>query len=398
MMPQWAGSCWYELRYLDPTNEDRVRRPGGRAVLDGAADGRRAIRAASTCTSAASSTPCCTCCTPASGTRCCTTSATCRRRSRSTGCSTRATSWPRRTRTSAASTSRRPTVDERDGEFFYDGEPVTRECGKMGKSLKNAVTPDDIYDELRRRHAAPLRDVHGPARRSRGPWETARRRRHVPVPAAAVAQRGRRGDRRAARRRRRPPTTRPAALLHRTIAAVRDDMEALRFNTAIAKLIELNNHLTAVARRRARPARGRRAAGADARPARPAHRRGAVGAARPRPTRWPTSRSPPPTRRCWSTTTVEFPVQVNGKVRAQVTVAADADAAPSKRCPRATRSPSVVNAPSAGSSPCPAARQLRAWAHGERGEPTATVVIPRGYSSVGRALPWHGRGQGFDSP
>ncbi len=19
-MPQWAGSCWYELRYLDPTN------------------------------------------------------------------------------------------------------------------------------------------------------------------------------------------------------------------------------------------------------------------------------------------------------------------------------------------------------------------------------------------
>ena len=21
VMPQWAGSCWYELRYLDPTNE-----------------------------------------------------------------------------------------------------------------------------------------------------------------------------------------------------------------------------------------------------------------------------------------------------------------------------------------------------------------------------------------
>ena len=21
-MPQWAGSCWYELRYLDPTNEN----------------------------------------------------------------------------------------------------------------------------------------------------------------------------------------------------------------------------------------------------------------------------------------------------------------------------------------------------------------------------------------
>jgi leucyl-tRNA synthetase len=32
--------------------------------------------------------------------------------------------------------------------------------------------------------------------------------------------------------------------LHRTIAGVRDDYEHLRFNTAIAKLIELNNVLT----------------------------------------------------------------------------------------------------------------------------------------------------------
>src|SRR5262245_50429075 len=26
-MPQWAGSCWYYLRYLDPTNENRVVEP-----------------------------------------------------------------------------------------------------------------------------------------------------------------------------------------------------------------------------------------------------------------------------------------------------------------------------------------------------------------------------------
>src|SRR5258705_3075907 len=26
-MPQWAGSCWYYLRYLDPTNEDRLVDP-----------------------------------------------------------------------------------------------------------------------------------------------------------------------------------------------------------------------------------------------------------------------------------------------------------------------------------------------------------------------------------
>ena len=62
---------------------------------------------------------------------------------------------------------------------------------------------------------------------------------------------------------------------------------ALRFNTAIAKLIELNNHLTQVVRDGGVAARGGRAAGADAGAARPAHRRGAVGAARPRPSRWP---------------------------------------------------------------------------------------------------------------
>ena len=64
--------------------------------------------AASTCTSAASSTPCCTCCTPASGTRSSSTSATCRRPNRSIGSSTRATSRRRRSKTPAASTSRRP--------------------------------------------------------------------------------------------------------------------------------------------------------------------------------------------------------------------------------------------------------------------------------------------------
>ena len=35
-------------------------------------------------------------------------------------------------------------------------------------------------------------------------------------------------------------------ILHRTIAAVRDDMDELKFNTAIARLTELNNRLTQV--------------------------------------------------------------------------------------------------------------------------------------------------------
>ena len=39
------------------------------------------------------------------------------------------------------------TVEERDGKYFYNGEQVSRLLGKMGKSLKNAVTPDEICAE-----------------------------------------------------------------------------------------------------------------------------------------------------------------------------------------------------------------------------------------------------------
>ena len=74
-MPQWAGSCWYELRYLDPHQREGAGRPGERARTGWVRSGP-ATAAASTCTSAASSTPCCTCCTRGSGTRCCTTWAT----------------------------------------------------------------------------------------------------------------------------------------------------------------------------------------------------------------------------------------------------------------------------------------------------------------------------------
>src|SRR5581483_8018755 len=42
----------------------------------------------------------------------------------------------------------------------------------------------------------------------------------------------------------RPPDAETRRLLHRTIAAVRADMAALKFNTAIARLFELNNQLT----------------------------------------------------------------------------------------------------------------------------------------------------------
>ena len=31
-MPQWAGSCWYHLRYLDPTNSEHLVAPEKEAI------------------------------------------------------------------------------------------------------------------------------------------------------------------------------------------------------------------------------------------------------------------------------------------------------------------------------------------------------------------------------
>ena len=42
-----------------------------------------------------------------------------------------------------------------------------------------------------------------------------------------------------------PPDDETLRVLHRSIASVRDGMETLRFNTSIARITELNNHLTA---------------------------------------------------------------------------------------------------------------------------------------------------------
>ncbi len=136
-------------------------------------------------------------------------------------------------------------VEERDGKFYYRGEEVTREFGKMGKSLKNAVTPDEICkqygsDTLRlyEMYMGPLdaskpwntRDIAGVYRFLQRLWrnlvdEDTGRLKVTDEPAGFELRK----------------------LLHKTIDAVRRDMEALAFNTAIARLIELNNALTGLA-------------------------------------------------------------------------------------------------------------------------------------------------------
>lgn len=135
-------------------------------------------------------------------------------------------------------------VSKRGDEFFLGDEPVTREFGKMGKSLKNVVTPDDISQEYGADTLRLYEMFMGPLDASR-PWSTA-----DIVGVHRFLQRVWRnlideetGEPRITEE---PPDLETRQLMHQTIDAVRADMVALKFNTAIARLFELNNRLTQV--------------------------------------------------------------------------------------------------------------------------------------------------------
>jgi leucyl-tRNA synthetase len=241
VMPQWAGSCWYYLRYLDPFNENALADPdnerywmlprgvdlyvGGvehavlhllyarfwhKVLYDGGVTStqepfgklfNQGYILADAFTDA------------------------------------------RGMYVPAAEVRRRP-----DG-WEYDGQPVTRRSGKMGKSLKNGISPDDMYvsygaDTLRLYEMAmgPLDgdrpwhtdDITGMHRFLQRLWrlivdESTGQTLVDPGPPPGQEP---------------PPPDGPldaatARLLHRTIAAVREDFAALRFHTAIARIIEL---------------------------------------------------------------------------------------------------------------------------------------------------------------
>ena len=133
-------------------------------------------------------------------------------------------------------------VEEKDGKFYYNGEEVNQEYGKMGKSLKNAVAPDDICNNYGADTLRVYEMSMGPLDTSR-PWAT----KDV-VGAQRFLQRL---WRLAIDENSGELSTTDAALsdddlkqLNRTIAGVRDDYENLRLNTVVAKLIEYVNYLT----------------------------------------------------------------------------------------------------------------------------------------------------------
>jgi leucyl-tRNA synthetase len=218
-------------------------------------------------------------------------------------------------------------VIERDGGFVYpgpDGEvEVFQEFGKIGKSLKNSVSPDEMCDDYGADTLRVYEMSMGPLEASR-PWAT----KDV-VGAHRFLQRVWRlvvdeqtGDIRVVDDA--DLDTATLRLLHRTIAGVSEDYAALRNNTAVAKLIEYTNHLTkqhrdSVPRAAVEPLVLMLAPSAP-------HLAEELWQRLGHPTSLAHGPFPVADPDYLVEDTVEYPVQVNGKVRGRITVSANADA------------------------------------------------------------------------
>ena len=211
-------------------------------------------------------------------------------------------------------------VVERDGTFFLGEQEVNREYGKMGKSLKNSVAPDDIARDYGADTLRVYEMSMGPLDQDRA-WAT----KDV-VGAQRFLQRAWRAvvdeETGAARVTDETPADDSMRVLHKTIAGVREDYAEMRDNTAIAKLIELTNHLT-----KAYPG------GAPRSLAEPLTLMLAPVAPHIAEELWSRlghteslAHGPfPVAEGQWLVQdTVEIPVQVKGKVRSRITVGADA--------------------------------------------------------------------------
>ncbi|MFC9387662.1 leucine--tRNA ligase [Streptomyces venezuelae] len=239
-MPNWAGSCWYELRYLDPHNAEKLVDPAVEQYWMGPREGM-----------------------PTGGVDLYVGGA-----EHAVLHLLYARFWSKMLFDLGHISSAEPfhklynqgmiqafvyrdargiavpaaEVEERDGAFWYEGEKVSRVLGKMGKSLKNAVTPDEICSEYGADTLRLYEMAMGPLDVSR-PWDT-----RAVIGQYRLLQRLWRnivdestGEVTVVDT---PADEDTLRALHKAIDGVAQDMVAMRFNTAIAKITELNNHLT----------------------------------------------------------------------------------------------------------------------------------------------------------
>ncbi|MET8435434.1 leucine--tRNA ligase [Streptomyces sp900116325] len=241
-MPNWAGSCWYELRYLDPNNDQQLVDPAIEQYWMGPREGL-----------------------PTGGVDLYVGGA-----EHAVLHLLYARFWSKVLHDLGYISSAEPfhklynqgmiqafvyrdsrgiavpaaEVEERDGAFYHQDEKVSRVLGKMGKSLKNAVTPDEICAEYGADTLRLYEMAMGPLDVSR-PWDT-----RAVVGQYRLLQRLWRNIVDEETGEVTVVDTEPGEdtlrALHKAIDGVGQDMAGMRFNTAIAKVTELNNHLTKV--------------------------------------------------------------------------------------------------------------------------------------------------------
>ena len=323
VMPQWAGSCWYELRYLDPTNEktfcdtgveqywmgkdpNRPNDPGGVDLYVGGVEhavlhllySRFWHKALYDLGHVTSEEPF--------------------RRLFNQGYIQAYAYTDERGIYVPADEVTEPAP----GVFEYEGARVTQEYGKMGKSLNNVVTPDDMCD----RYGADTFRIYemgmGPMDMSR-PWQT-----RAVVGSLRYLQRLWRlviseetGEMVVVDT---DPDTETLKLLHRTIDGVSVDYANMAYNTAIAKLIVLTSHLTKSATQVPRSVA--EALVLMTAPLAP-HIAEEMWQRLGHPESLAHGPFPIADPALLVADTVEYPIQVKGKVRARITVAADASVA-----------------------------------------------------------------------
>jgi leucyl-tRNA synthetase len=238
-MPQWAGSCWYYLRYLDPANDTalvdpQIERywmvPEGAAPGDGGVDlyvggAEHAVlhllyarfwhKVLFDLGHVSTREPF--------------------RRLLNQGMILADAFTDARGRyVPAAGVQTLP-----DGSHLAAGQPVTRRAGKMGKSLKNGISPDEMYQAYGADTLRLYEMALGPLDVER-PWQTddvvgvyrflQRLWRNLidEQTGEVIVDDG-------------PLDPEMSRHLHATISAVREHFAGLRFNIGIARLQELNS-------------------------------------------------------------------------------------------------------------------------------------------------------------
>jgi leucyl-tRNA synthetase len=137
---------------------------------------------------------------------------------------------------------------EREGRHFVGDVEVTQQLEKMSKSRHNVVNPDDIVEAYGADSLRLYEMFMGPLEVTK-PWQTVAVsgvRRFLERAWRIVCDDDSMASARLADA---APDERLLHLQHKTIRMVTDDIEHLRFNTAIARLMEFVNELTPMRRR-----------------------------------------------------------------------------------------------------------------------------------------------------